>query len=126
MARCKNVGGGLGDDERRLPRLIEQEKGKGPKKTITKKMYKCGDTEAERAVVVAAAVERAKRGGRGSGICIDDQLSPAQRAVAEEVEARHGSPHGTIMLGGQRVPLEDAPEGTRVEEIEPQEETEQH
>ena len=30
------------------------------------------------------------------------------------------------MLGGQRVPLEDALEGTRVEEIEPHEETEQH
>ena len=42
----------------------------------------------------------------------------------EEFEARHGSPHGTIVLGGQRVPLEDAPEDTRVEEIEPQEETE--
>ena len=44
----------------------------------------------------------------------------------EEFEARHGSPRGTIMLGGQRVSLEDAPEGTHVEEIEPQEETEQH
>ena len=75
---------------------------------------------------MATAVEHAERGGRGSGICIGDQLSPAQRAVVEEVEARHGSPCGTIMLGGQRVPLEDAPEGTHVEEIEPQEETEQH
>ena len=37
----------------------------------------------------------------------------------EEFEARHGSPRGTIMLGGQRVSLEDAPEGTHVEEIEP-------
>ena len=53
-------------------------------------------------------------------------MSPAERAVVEEFEARHGSPRGTIMLGGQRIPLEDAPEGTCVEEIEPQEETEQH
>jgi len=30
------------------------------------------------------------------------------------------------MLGGRCVSLEDAPEGTWVEEIEPQEETEQH
>jgi len=37
----------------------------------------------------------------------------------EEFEARHGSPCGTIMLGGQCVSLEDAPEGTHVEEIEP-------
>ena len=44
----------------------------------------------------------------------------------EEFEARHGSPRGTIMLGGQRVSLEDALEGARVKEIEPQEETEQH
>ena len=68
---------------------------------------------------MAAAVERAKRGGRGSCVRIGDQLSPAQRAVVEEFEASHGSPHGTIMLGGQRVSLEDAPEGTRVKEIEP-------
>ena len=53
-------------------------------------------------------------------------MSLAQRAVVEELEARHGSPRGTIMLGGYRVPLEDAPEGTRVEEIDPQEETKQH
>ena len=37
----------------------------------------------------------------------------------EELEARHCSRHGTIMLGGQCVSLEDAPEGTHVEEIEP-------
>ena len=53
MARCKNVGDGPGDDERRLPRLIEQEKGKGPKKTITKKKHNHGDTEA--AIVATAA-----------------------------------------------------------------------
>ena len=53
-------------------------------------------------------------------------MSPAQRAAVEELEARHGSPCGTIMLGGQCVPLEDAPEGTCLEVIEPQEETEQH
>ena len=46
MARCKNVGGGPGD-ESRPPRLTEQEKGKGPKKTITKKKHKRGDTEGE-------------------------------------------------------------------------------
>ena len=126
MAHCKNVGGDPDDDERHPPCLTEQEKGKGPKKTITKKKRKRGDTEAERAATVAAAAERAERGGRGSGICIGDPLSLAQRAIVEELDARHGSPRGTIMLGGYCVPLEDAPEGTRVEEIEPQEETEQH
>ena len=100
MARCKNAGGGLDDDEWRPPRLTEQEKGKGPKKTITKKKRKRGDTEAERAAAVAAVTERAKRGGRGSGVRIGDQLSSAQRATVEEFEARHGSPCGIIMLGG--------------------------
>ena len=68
---------------------------------------------------MATAVERAERGGRGSGVRIGDQLSPAQRAAVEEFEARHGSPCGTIMLGGQRVSLEEAPKGTCVEEIKP-------
>ena len=47
MAHCKNVGGGPGDDETRPPRLTEQEKVKGPKKTVTKKKHKHGDIEAE-------------------------------------------------------------------------------
>ena len=75
---------------------------------------------------MAATAERAERGGRGSGIRIGDQLSPAQRTVVEQLEASLGSPRGTIMLGGRRVSLEDALEGARVKEIEPQEETEQH
>ena len=54
MAHCKNIEGGPSDDERRPPRLTEQEKGKGPKKTITKKKRKHGDTEAERAAAVVA------------------------------------------------------------------------
>ena len=68
MAWCKNVGGSLGNDESRPPRLTELEKGKGPKKTITKKKHKRGDTEAERAAAVAVAIECAERGGRDSGI----------------------------------------------------------
>ena len=107
------------DDERHPPLLTEQEKGKGPNKTVTKKKRKHGDTKAERAAAVAAAAEHAERGGRDSGVCIGDQLSPAQRTAMEEFEASQGSPRGTIMLGGQRVSLEDAPEGTHVEEIEP-------
>jgi hypothetical protein len=77
MVHCKNVRGGPGDDERHPPRLTEQEKVKGPKKTTTKNKRKCGDIEAERAVAVAAATERAERGGRGSDIHIANQLSPA-------------------------------------------------
>jgi len=73
---------------------------------------------------VAIALERAERGGRGSGIRIGDQLSPAQRIEVKQLETSLDSPPGTILLGGWRVALEDAPEGTQVEEVEPPEETE--
>ena len=48
------------------------ENGMGPKKMVTKKKHKHGDTEEERAAAVAAAVECAERGGRGSGVHISD------------------------------------------------------
>ena len=55
-ARCKNVGGGLGDeDPTPPPRLTAQQKGKAKK--TTKKKCKIDDVEAERAAAVAAAVE---------------------------------------------------------------------
>ena len=112
MAHCKNVGGGPGDeDPRPLPRLTAQENGK-EKKTITKKKRKFADVEIERAAVVAAIVEHAERGGAGSGVCIGDQLSPAQRAAVERMEANLGSPPGTVMLGGRCVSLEESqPQG---------------
>ena len=109
MARCKNIGGGPGDeDPRPLSRLTAQQKGK-TKKTTTKKR-KFDDVEAERAAAVAAAVERVERGGSGGGIRLGDQLSPAQRAAVKRIETSFGSPPGTIMLGGRRVSLDDAPE----------------
>jgi hypothetical protein len=65
MARFKNVRGGPDDDERHPPRLIDQEKAKGPKKTLAKKKHKHDDIEAERvAAVAAAAAECAERDGR--------------------------------------------------------------
>ena len=107
MAHVKNARGGLGDeDPRPPPRLTAQEKGKA-KKTTTKK-WKLVDVEAERAAAVAAAAERAERGGARSGVRIADQLSPAQRATVERVESLHGSPVRTIMLGGWRVGIEES------------------
>ena len=118
MAHCKNVEGGPSDeDPMPPPRLTAQQKGK-VKKT-TKKKRKFDDVEAERAAV-AAATERAERGGSGSGICIDDQLSPAQRAAIERIEASIGSPPGTITLGGRRVSLEDTPKVSHAEESQTQ------
>ena len=113
MARCKNAGGGPGDeDPRPPPRLTAQEKGKA-KNTIMKK-HKFADVETERAAVVAVVAKRAKRGGARSGVRIGDQLSPAQRATVERVETLHGSLAGTVMLRGRCV---------AIEESQPQEET---
>ena len=77
------------------------EKGKG-KKLATKKR-KASDREAEIAEAVAAAAEAAERGGRSGALRIGADLTPRQRRAVLEAEAMHGSPPGTIMLGGQRV-----------------------
>jgi len=107
MARCKNVSGptasaggspggdGGGDPPRRLSAA---EKGKG-KKLATKKR-KASDREAEVAEAVAAAAEAAERGGRFGALRIGADLTPRQRRAVLEAEARHGSPPGTIMIGG--------------------------
>ena len=106
MAHVKNAGGGPGDeDPRPPPRLPNDVKGKA-KKLVTKK-HKYPNADMERAAAVVAAAERAERGGARSGVQITNQLSPAQRAAIEQVERRHGSPAGTIMLEGWRVILEE-------------------
>jgi hypothetical protein len=107
MARCKNVsgptagsggtpGGDGGDDQPR--RLTAAEKGKG-KKLATKKR-KASDREAEVAEAVAATAEAAERGGRSGALRIGADLTSPQRRAVLEVEAKHGTPPGTIMLGG--------------------------
>ena len=116
MARVKNARGGPGDeDPRPPPRPSAEVKGKA-KKTTTKK-HKFADADSERAAVVAADIEWAERGGARSGVRIADQLSPAQRATIKRVESLHGSPAGTIMLGGWRVALEESqPQGETIEQ----------
>ena len=78
MARMKNVGGGLGDDDRRPPpRQPAGLKGKATNQ-VTFKKCKYPDTETMRAAAVAEAAERAERGGVRSGVVIvDPQLTPA-------------------------------------------------
>ena len=77
MAQVKNAGGGPGnEDPRPLPRLPVDVKGKATKKTTSKK-WKYADADIARAAAVAAAAERAERGGARSGVQIADQLSPA-------------------------------------------------
>ena len=99
MARCKNARGGPSDEDPRPPsRLTAQQNGKV--KTTTMKKRKRDDVEAERAVVVAATIECAERGGSSSGIRISIQLSPAQRVAIERIETSLGSPPRTVMLGG--------------------------
>ena len=110
MACCKNVSGpaasaggspggdGGGDPPRRLSAA---EKGKG-KKLATKKR-KASDREAEVAEAVAAVAEAAERVGLSGALRIGADLTPRQRRAVLKAEARHGSPPGTIMIGGQRV-----------------------
>ena len=72
MARTKNVGGGLGDDDQRPPpRQPIGSKGKATKQ-VTSKKHKYPDAEIARAVAVAEAAERAERGGARSGVVIVD------------------------------------------------------
>ena len=108
MARTKNVGGGLGDDDRRPPpRLPIGTKGKATKQ-VTSKKHKYPAVETARATSVAEAVEHAERGGTRSGVVIvDPQLTPAQRAAVEEAERRHGGPPGTVMMAGRRLAIEE-------------------
>ena len=76
MARVKNVGVGLGDEDRRpLPRQPADPKGKATKKLASKK-GKYPNAETARAAAVAEAAERTERGGAHSGVVITDQLSP--------------------------------------------------
>ena len=99
MAHVKNTGGGPGDEDLRPPPCLPTEvKGKAKKLAMKKRKY--ADADTERAAVVAAAVERAERGGAWSGVQIVDHLSPAQRAAVEQVEHRHGSLARTVMLEG--------------------------
>ena len=70
MARVKNAGGGLGDeDPRPLPHLPTDVKDKATKK-ITLKKHKYADANTARASIVAAAIERVERGGARSGVQI--------------------------------------------------------
>ena len=106
MARVKNAGGGPGDEDPRPPPCLHPEV-KGKAKKLATKKHKYADADTERAAAVAAAAERAERGGARSGVVIVDQLSPTQRAAIQEVERHHGSPARTAMLEGRRVVLEE-------------------
>ena len=107
MARTKNVGGGLGDeDPRRPPRLPVDPKGKATKKVASKKR-KYLDADTTRAAAVVEAAERAERGGARSGVVIADHLSPEAQGKLEHIERLHGSPAGTVMMAGRRLPIMD-------------------
>ena len=108
MDHVKNVRGGPGDeDPRPLPHQPADAKGKVTKKLATKKC-KYPDADTARAATVAEAVERAERGGTRSGVVIADKLSPSMRVTVEQVERRHGGPARTIMVGGQRVAIDES------------------
>ena len=54
---------------------------------------------------MAAVVEVVERGGRSVALRIGSDLTPAQRRTILQVEQQHGTPLGTIMLGGRRVSI---------------------
>ena len=119
MACVKNTRGGPGDEDLRPPPRLSTEVKSKAKKTTTKKR-KFVDVDTERAAAVAAMTEHTKRGGARSGVRIADQLSPAQRATVERVESLHGSPAGTVMLGGRRVAIEESqPQGETQQQTQP-------
>jgi len=64
-----------------------------------------GRPVTEVAEAVAAAAEAAERGGRLGALRIGDDLTPRQRRAVLETEAFHGSPPGTVTIGGQRIRL---------------------
>ena len=130
MARYKNVSGPAassggspgGDGGGDPPRCLSAaEKGKGTK--LATKKRKASDREAEVAEAVAAAAEAAateaaERGGRSGVLRIRADLMPRQRRAVLQVEALHGTPPGTIMLGGHPVRIdvrESAQEDTNTE-----------
>ena len=125
MARVKNTEGGPGDeDPRPPPRLPAEVKGKGTKKAASKKQ-KFVDADTARAAVVATTTERVERGGAKSGVVIADQLSLVQRVAIEQIERRHGSPAGTVMLEGWHVVLEESwPQGELQQQAQPAKQTE--
>jgi len=124
MAHYKNVsgltdgcggtpGGDGGDDQPR--RLTAVEKGKG-KKLVTNKR-KASDREHKVVDAVAAIAEAAERGGRSGALRNRSDLTLAQRRAVLQVEARHGTPPGTIMLGGQCVRINVTEPGQEEPEI---------
>ena len=107
MAHTKNVGGGVGDDDRRPPpRKPVGPKGKATKQ-VTSKKRKYPDVETARAAAVTKATEHAERGGARSGVVIADQLALDAQGRLREIERLHGSPPRTVMMAGHRLAIEE-------------------
>jgi len=112
MARCKNVSGptassggspggdGGGDPPRRLSAV---EKGKGKKLATMKRKARDREAEVAEAVAAAAAAKVVEKGGRSGALRTRADLMSQQRRAVLQVEARHGTPPGSVMLGGRRV-----------------------
>jgi hypothetical protein len=100
MVRTKNVGGGLGDDDRRPPPRLPIE-AKAKKLATRKRKYP--DAKTARAATVAEAVDHAKRGGARSGVVTtDQQLPPAIVEALVQSERLRGGRPGTITVVGRR------------------------
>ena len=58
MARVKNVGGSLGDDDGDRPSPPPSDRGKGKQKVLASKKHKLVDKEVERVARVARMLDR--------------------------------------------------------------------
>ena len=67
---------------------------------------------------MAAAAEAAERGGRSGALRTGSYLTTGQRRAVLEVEERHGTPPGTIVLGGQCVRINITEPGQEEPETE--------
>jgi hypothetical protein len=112
MVHCKNVGGGPSDGDESPPRVTEVARGKLKKLAVKKR--KRTPTEAEIAQAVADAAERAKRGGRGSGIHIGEH-----RFHLDDRQLGTEATEGTEDLPAEQ-PIEDSPAEQPTEETEEQ------
>jgi hypothetical protein len=71
MARCKNIGGGLGDEEFPPSHPTTIEKGKGKAKTTTKKRHTREEQEVAEALAVVVAYDRGPNGSKVDALHID-------------------------------------------------------
>lgn len=103
MAHIKNVGGSPGGDDGDRPPPPPSDHGKGKKKVLATKKRKLVDKEVEKAARLARMLDRVEQDDRrASALRIGDSPGSAAK-VARATPA----PHGSVVIEGHRVSLDD-------------------